>query len=114
MNQAAADAPKPVGLPQQTVTYAPAPVYAQPVADPNTRANNLNIGFAIAIILYEIMALPIYGVLFGLNDVLRSADGLNGLYLIVVATILLIVGKPHLTQGSDSSTPISSGPPSRA
>lgn len=38
------------------------------------------------------MALPIYGVLFGLRDTLANTDALNGLYLIVVGTILAIIG----------------------
>lgn len=53
---------------------------------------NKNIIFAVVVILYEILALPIYGVLFRISSMAEDMQDYGGVLLVSIATILLIIG----------------------
>lgn len=82
----------------ETVTYKEAP----------DAQSKLNTAFAIAVICYEILALPIYGVLFRLTNTFTTDQDYGGVLLMSIATILLIVGNCLLIQDSVSLTHMSS------
>jgi hypothetical protein len=52
--------------------------------------NKKNVIFAVVIIVYEILSLPIYGVLFSIGD-MKFSDA-DGVLLVGMTTILLIIG----------------------
>jgi len=53
--------------------------------------------FAIVVIVYEILALPIYGVLFRLAGAFTEFQDYGGVLLMSISTILLIVGNFYFT-----------------
>lgn len=67
-----------------------------------------NIIFAVLVILYEALALPIYGVLFRLSSTFESAFDYGGVLLVCIATILLIIGMYSIIKALGLSTHISS------
>lgn len=77
---------------------ATAPSTAPVVASkPSTLNNRNNFVFAIVIILYEILTLPIYGVLFRISPYADTYLDYGGILLVSITTILLIIGSPSIT-----------------
>lgn len=77
---------------------APAPTTAPVVASkPSTLNNRNNFIFAIVIIFYEILTLPIYGVLFRISPYADTYYDYGGILLVSITTILLIIGSILLT-----------------
>lgn len=59
---------------------------------PSKVRNTNNIIFAVVLIAYEILALPIFGKLFGLNVLNDAVYDYGGILLVSISTILLIIG----------------------
>jgi len=77
----------------------PAQEYPQNQAPGTSKVRNTNnIIFAIVLIAYEILALPIFGKLFGLNVLNDSFYDYGGILLVSISTILLIIGRNDLSQ----------------
>lgn len=72
----------------------PEPVKEVHSASPTTSTlkNKKNIIFAIVIIIYEILSLPIIGVLYRLDASMSSFTDDGGLLLVSIVTILLVIG----------------------
>jgi len=64
---------------------------------PSKVRNTNNIIFAVVLIAYEILALPIFGKLFGLNILNDVYYDYGGILLVSISTILLIIGRNDLS-----------------
>ncbi len=95
--------PEPIytGPPMQTMSTVK-PVDNKSSASSTLRNRN-NVIFAVAIILYEILALPIYGVLFRLSDSLTLYQDQWGLLIVSIASIFILIGTYPLIQVWGSS-----------
>lgn len=63
---------------------------------PSKVRNTNNIIFAVVLIAYEILALPIFGKLFGLNILNDAVYDYGGILLVSISTILLIIGRNNV------------------
>lgn len=61
-------------------------------SDDSKNQNKNNIIFAVAVIAWEILTLPIYGVLFRLSNQFLASQDYGGVLLMGISTILFIVG----------------------
>lgn len=62
------------------------------VANESQNQNKNNTIFAVAVIAWEILTLPIYGVLFRLSNQFLAYQDYGGILLMGISTILFIVG----------------------
>lgn len=75
----------------------PAQEYPQNQQGPSKMRNTNNVIFAVVLIAYEILALPIFGKLFGLNILNDAVYDYGGILLVSISTILLIIGRNDLS-----------------
>jgi hypothetical protein len=59
----------------------------------STLKNKKNIIFAIVVIIYEILSLPIIGALYRLDGSMSLLTDDGGVLLVCITTILLVIGK---------------------
>lgn len=66
------------------------------ITEETSSQNKLNIAFAVVVLCYECLALPIYGVLFRLGSSMTLSQDYGGVLLMGMAAILLVVGNFQL------------------
>jgi hypothetical protein len=63
------------------------------VEQPINLKNKNNVIFAVILVAYEILTLPIFGSLYELNILNDAVYDYGGILLVSITTILLIIGK---------------------